>query len=417
MGLSSLARKRSCIFLLVLLTCGLILSYFTFETFRPSWMVITPDPMSGSATLSDLIHPQEDGPNTAPNTTEILLVSAFFPLSKSKHPMSDYSYWLSRFLGPITTDIYFFAPPDMEQLVRDARGSLPITINTSYTSPFDIPPLKGLEDKYAEMHQIDREKNRHSPELYAIWAGKPYFLEEGLKNAQGSGKRYDYAFWNDAGSFRSDHKYADWPSAERVDAIWREGARLNGAPEDDLIFFPIWDTPHASMKHWTERMGPVDNEFSEGSFFGGRPSAINWWRKLYYAYHDSYLSQGVFVGKDQTLMNALMLLHPSRFITVWLADPAAPNYSLVSRLSMWWDNGEGPLGRCGSTWFYYQWWLAADDEREAMRDVWGGKKWWPWGSKTEEERCRDTRVLGMAPLLRRVFGEGWNPPPTSITLE
>ncbi|TFK50758.1 hypothetical protein OE88DRAFT_1680547 [Heliocybe sulcata] len=413
-----LAGRRSFTFILILLTSGCILTYLSYDRIRPSWLVLTPDPVAvrNGSPVSDLpsLNTDTSTDSPTPNSSTILLVSAFFPLSKSKHTMTEYSYWLSRFLGPIKSDIYFFAPPDMAQIVLDARGDLPMTLNTSYSSPFDIPPLKGLEDKYAEMHNIDREKQRHSPELYAVWAGKPFFLDEGLRNAQAEGKTYEYAFWNDAGSFRADHKYAEWPSRERVDAVWREGAQLNDASEDELIFFPIWDTPDPSMEYWTEVMGPVDNEFSEGSFFGGRPSAITWWRKLYYAYHDSYLSQGIFVGKDQTLINALFLLHPSRIITVWFADPHAPNHSLTSKGWSWWDNGEGLLGRCGPTWYYYQWWLAGDAEREAMRQVWGGKKWWWWGSGKDEEKCRDTRVLGMKGLLRREFGESWNPPSPSI---
>src|ERR1700722_18913986 len=56
--------------------------------------------------------------------------------------------------------------------------------------------------------------------------------------------------------------------------------------------------------------------FLTGSFFGGSAQTIKWWRSIYFNYHDRYLSREVFVGKDQTLINALFLLNPRRIISV-----------------------------------------------------------------------------------------------------
>ena len=47
-----------------------------------------------------------------------------------------------------------------------------------------------------------------------------------------------------------------------------------------------------------------------GSFFGGRHKAIHDYATTYYAYHDKWLAQGLFVGKDQMLMNSLITLFP-----------------------------------------------------------------------------------------------------------
>lgn len=114
------------------------------------------------------------------------------------------------------------------------------------------------------MHDWDREKKRHSPELYSVWNSKPYFLDEAVKNARMRGKVYDYAFWNDAGSFRSESHCTAWPDARRVDEVWDEGSGRSGQMKEDLLFFPITGVPHRSMRSWDENMGPVDSEFSEG---------------------------------------------------------------------------------------------------------------------------------------------------------
>lgn len=250
------SRPRGLIFLVItalvavylLIDSGLITSSYYGALKAPSSITA---PNEGSSDTEGSSH----GP-------KILLVSAFFPLSKSKHSMGDYKKWLTRFLGSITTDVYFYAPPEMESLISQARGNLPITINTTFSSPFDIPPLEGLEAEYeVDQMALDRERKIHSPHLYSVWNAKPYFLDEALKNVAGTGKKYNYAFWTDGGSFRETHQYKDWPSSEKVQDMFGE--------HPETIFIPINWPPNVSMRHWNEGMGPIDNEFSEGK--GGQP--------------------------------------------------------------------------------------------------------------------------------------------------
>ncbi|KAJ6508974.1 hypothetical protein C8R45DRAFT_969464 [Mycena sanguinolenta] len=334
---------------------------------------------------------------------KILLVTAFFPLSKSKHTMGEYEQWLSQFLQRITTDIYFFAPPEMESMIRKCRGDLPITLNTTYSSPFEIPPLNMYQDHYQKMHKQDRESFRHSPELYAVWNAKPFFLDEGVQNLLRVGQAYDYAFWNDAGSFRTTHKYTEWPDPRTVQELWQEGSTLSGMNTDELLFFPIAEMPHPTMRYWVQDNGPVDTDFSEGSFFGGSPSTVAWWRRTFYAYHDHYLNLDLFVGKDQTLINAIFLLFPSRLIAVWMNDPDAPAHKGILPAV----DGSS-LGNCGGDWFYYQFWLATPSERQSMRKIWNASWSWKWWK--ERNQCRVTRVSSMKDLLKRRFGDDWEPP-------
>ncbi|KAI5120807.1 hypothetical protein M0805_003205 [Coniferiporia weirii] len=346
---------------------------------------------------------------------EILLVSAFFPLSKSKHSMRQYSDWLSHFLQSITTDIYFFTTPDLEKTIREIRGALPVTIDTRFSTAFDIPPLSGLEKVYEKMHDQDREREYHSPELYAVWTAKPFLLAEALRMLPEN--KYTYAFWTDAGSFRSRHSYAAWPDLRRVKEVW-EGGRASGSEAEDLIFFPIQNPPDASMALWDENLGPIDNDFSEGSFFGGQLKAVFWWEKYYYAYHGSYLARHIFVGKDQTLMNSLFMLHPERVITVWYKDPDAPAAAHTRPSASLSGKSSLMLGDCGDPWYYYQFFLASAEEQTASRslwdaewhyDVWNIERW-----THTQASCRATRVLAMESVLRRVFGDAWTPPHATI---
>ena len=254
-----IAMPRTRAFVLVLLISFSIISYFSFDAYVKPMFIGVPTPAHSSAPT--VLHDPHSHPSPS-----ILLVSAFFPFPKSKHPLSAYKSWLARFLQPITTPIYFFTTPDMVPMIQSLRGDLPIIINTTFASPLDIPPLKnglGTGEKYEEMWAWDREKHRHNPELYAVWTAKPYFLEEGLRNSK---TNYDYAFWTDAGSFRDPHSYSSWPDPQRVKEIWEEGSRDSGTAVEDLLFFPMFKPPHSSMQYWSEGMGPIDNEFSEGWF-------------------------------------------------------------------------------------------------------------------------------------------------------
>ncbi|KAI0050314.1 hypothetical protein FA95DRAFT_1487575 [Auriscalpium vulgare] len=340
----------------------------------------------------------------------VLLVSAFFPLPKSKHPTSDYEAWFRRFLEPITTDLYFFCPPEVAPLIRSLRGSNPLTLNTSFSSPFDIPPLKGLNTRYAEMHEWDRQKDMHGPDLYAVWNGKPYFLAEGLKNAAAGGKTYDYAFWQDAGGLRDPNRYKGWPSGPRVEQIFAESQSLTGTAKENIIFFPLWNGPPDWAAPWTEDKGPIDDVVSEGSFFGGKWPAIMRYHDLYYHYHDSYLVRDIFVGNDQTLINALMYLFPAHFVSVRLYDRVAPATKGVPK------DASTPLGECGSTWWYYQWYFASAQERWDTANVWlqdasrtGRDAAWMTAA-----RCRVTRLLPWKWLLRTEYGRRYQFPQASV---
>jgi len=218
----------------------------------------------------------------------------------------------------------------MEPLVHRARGDLPITMNTSFPSPFDIPPLQGLQERYTAMHALDREKFRHS----------------------------------------------------------------GGAKKEDLLFFPICGVPSWRMRLWSQDMGSMDNEVSKGSFFGGSPKTIEWWQRVFYTYHNHNLSLGFFVGKDQTLINALFLLFPSRIIAVWLDDPLAP-----AHMGLFPFVDEGALGRCGPEWFYYQW--------RMVREIFDRDFRWAWSWWRDRQSCQLTRVLSMRRVLERQFGVGW----------
>jgi hypothetical protein len=287
-----LPRPRALVFIAFLVLFGASYFLLDLEALTDA-LQISPAPIDDTPVPVDLEKPQ------------ILLVSAFYPLSKAKHTRREYARWMSKYLSKVKTHIYFFAPPEMEDTIRKLRRNLPMTLNTTFLTPFDIPPLKGLEDRYAEMNKVDPENAYHSSDLYAVWSSKTYFLREALLNMQSAGMNVEYVFWNDAGSFREKQDFSYWPGLERVDEIFAQGANISSVDKDELFFMPMWDLPKDPLRDWTPLEGPKEYQsaISEGqppqggqtpadtpsspsfvgSFFGGRPNIIHWWYKTYWA--------------------------------------------------------------------------------------------------------------------------------------
>jgi hypothetical protein len=129
-----------------------------------------------------------------------------------------------------------------------------------------------------------------------------------------------------------------------------------------------------------------------------------WWARTFNAYHDYYASKGLFVGKDQTVFNAILVLFKERIINVWVYDPKAPAADKSLRF-LYWIN---ILGSCGNEWYYYQFWLSDRETREEMKKIWLEPQRGKWWKKTSQ--CRLTRVLALGSLLKRTFGEEWEAP-------
>ena len=338
----------------------------------------------------------------------VLLVTSWFPVQNPRFTDEEYAQWLPNFFASNKNDIVLYTTPEYEQKFRSMRGNnLTLIIDTRFASPFHIPPLVGKQDSYEIILKQDRSRSKASIDLYANRHAKPFFLYDAIARLGDSGNKYDFAFWSDAGSFREENVYTEWPSPTRLQEIWEETGNFSKTPKEDLIFIPSSRGPHPSMKFWTEAMGPIDNDISIASFFGGTPNAVDWFTRTYYTYHDHYLSLNIFIGKNQALINSLLFLFPDRFITVWAKQPDSAHNGQLAH--------PRPTGECGANVrFYYEFWLARSDERKAMMDLWIRKAsawtWWGWWNRIDTRPCVVKEVLSIETVLRSRLGTEWNPP-------
>ena len=209
---------------------------------------------------------------------------------------------MAHFFRQIESDILLFTTPALAPILWDLRGGsaglgLSIitdcaslqdcfrTLTRTDESPFDIPPLDGLQPTYESMNKIDPESSIHNAELYAVWNAKPFFMSLVSRSlAQGqsrsslrpaltnipSSQRYDYFFWHDAGALRGSHPYKSWPSKTRLDTLWevcrlfihrrdlmysQQAAAKTGLNRDDLIYWPTIVQPEPVLSRWNSTQG------------------------------------------------------------------------------------------------------------------------------------------------------------------
>ncbi|KAH7108304.1 hypothetical protein BKA62DRAFT_609615 [Auriculariales sp. MPI-PUGE-AT-0066] len=343
----------------------------------------------------------------------VLLVTAFYPISRSRYPQHQYQSWMRHLLSRVTGSLYMFTTPDMAESIRSLRGSLPIYLNTSYASVHDIPVIKDLLHEFPGLYTKSREAQRFAAEMSMIRTAKPWFLSEALRHViKGGGgalsnmtAEYRYAFWMDAGGMRENSIFSDWPSVDRLDYVWEMGSKSTGMESQDLMFVPVDRQPAQRFRYWQPSRGPIQgaSEFSEGTFFGGPPQAIYWWTEIFYKTLKEFLIAGHLIESERGITNAVMFMHATRFITVYNRDPTAyPTH-----------NRHGSYGYCGDPWYYFTFFLAHEGEREEQNVLWNDAHW-RWDFWRKRRYCRMARPLTIKDVLRRTYGSHWTPPTPPI---
>lgn len=185
----------------------------------------------------------------------VTLVSAFYPLSSSKHSLEDYAEWLQSFFGRIETPVMVFTTAAYANTILKARGNLPIYLSVEYSTPFDTRPIRGLEEEYyGHQHKIDREYY-HNGGLYAVWNSKAFLMN---RTTELNPFNSDYFLWVDAGCFRdADHPFRKWPDAEKVVKAF-EGR------EAMPLFQVIQPLPTKTYSEWKLSDGPIDVDYMAG---------------------------------------------------------------------------------------------------------------------------------------------------------
>lgn len=234
--------------------------------------------------------------------TEMLIVTGYYP-GPARHTMGQYRNWIRNFFHYIGDgDVAIYTPPsflhNMTQLAHEGfpNRTRKYIFITDYTSALKFPTILPHAHSYVhEQHAKDPYPNKYTPHLYSVWNGKCFMITN-LIDRRGGPQIY---MWVDIGAFRSTELVlgdaTSWPSYNRLKEL----------VSDDNILFGL-------VKLGSERpIDPTKHLFG-GGFFAGTASTMKWFCTEYYKLHDEMILRGEFVGKEETLMNMILLQYPER---------------------------------------------------------------------------------------------------------
>ncbi|KAJ3336234.1 hypothetical protein HDU93_003399 [Gonapodya sp. JEL0774] len=294
-------------------------------------------PMSSSLSGSPALFPSSLNP--APAT----IVTAYFPLARSKHSHSDYLTWMAPLLA-IHAPLVVYTSPSALPAIKSLRDpSLP-TEYVILPSPFHLPPIHPHRTAYRLLQPpLDPERRSHSPDLYAIWNAKPFLVAAAINRAALPANVYA---WVDVGSFREADTVSNlrvWPDPLRVALAFPD--RNASVLFQHIVHHKTPSLLESARSFPTSSTPLLTGDIIAGTTFWGPPRALLAYSSAFYALHDRLLEQGdCFVGKDQTLINSLLASEPSRYRVLRSKDPAQESF------------------QCGDPWFYFQKYFALDSE-------------------------------------------------------
>ncbi len=215
------------------------------------------------------------------------VVTAFYPI-RSKFPPAHYIGWAREFLK-LEAPVVLFTEPTLRQTFQALRtNGKPLHI---VEKPFaSLHAWSLYHDTWQKHSTLDHELY-HTPELYALWAEKAWFMEDAIqRNPYGT----THFFWCDIGAFRQPMTPAMRQSFPRSDYL----------PNDRILICSV--EPLSSLD-WKQEVDGIMGNFRYGNrivggLWGGTAAACLRWKSAYESQLIRYICAGRFAGKDQSVM-------------------------------------------------------------------------------------------------------------------
>lgn len=282
---------------------------------------------------------------------DLTIVSALMKIPTKKHSATDYLNWVKIALSSIrAAPVVIYTTPEMlptfAELLRTHGGQA--TPHLALVLCDDIWSVPWLRRKvvsagenwssveeiyYNQQYRLDPEWKLHSPDLYAMWNSKPWMTAQVAKWNPFASK---YFVWVDIGAWRS-HQFRHWPSTQHFRRLLLFG-------ENKMVVGLVTPISQFDIDSYQPNRGPLARDLFQGGFFAGSKDAVGWWLEGYTRLHDYFVHDGRFVGKDQHLINSLVLLHCHKVLMI--------------------DAGNLPPS-CGDRWFYFSHFLADHREKKS----------------------------------------------------
>ncbi len=224
------------------------------------------------------------------------VVTAFYSIP-SKFNVAKYLEWSQYFLQ-INAPILLFTEEALAPMFEALRpADKPMHI---ITQPFDsLDTWKLYRDQWITMHAIDHEKAIHSPQLYAIWAQKAWWVEKAITL---NPFRTDYFFWCDIGAFRGTLPHPSFPQVRHFHS-------------DKILLSSVAPLTLEERKKGYEADFTRENRIVGGLWGGGKQGCLKW-KAAFQTMLETYFNSGRFAGKDQSVMLSAYLVEPTLAIVV-----------------------------------------------------------------------------------------------------
>jgi hypothetical protein len=217
--------------------------------------------------------------------------------------------------------IVLFTSAEMVDILKTMRGDRPLYC---IVRPFEqIDSWILYQDEWKAQHALDPEASIHSPELYAIWAAKPFFVNEAITVNPFQAEKF---FWCDIGVFREGEPdiqiLQNFPLASRLPTdriLLNSVLPLN---DDDVV-----TRPDGIYGDFLRRDRIV------GGLWGGDKHGCKRWLAAYESMLIRYFTAGRFAGKDQSVMLSALLENPTLATVVRCNTAGNPWFHLTRLLS------------------------------------------------------------------------------------
>jgi hypothetical protein len=226
------------------------------------------------------------------NSMACTVVTAYYEI-KSKFNKERYLSWANTFLK-LKSPIVLFTDESMVETFTTMREGRPLHI---IVIPFEeLETWKKYQTHWKEQLSMDPEAKNHSPELYAVWAEKPFFVEKAIHV---NPFQTEYFFWCDIGAFRNPHVHS---------LVLHSFPLTKYLEKDTILFQSIGDlTDREKLRRKDGIYGEaITSKWNEtrlvGGLWGGGISACLEWRKQYQFTLECYFLKNRFAGKDQQVM-------------------------------------------------------------------------------------------------------------------
>jgi hypothetical protein len=227
------------------------------------------------------------------------VVTAFYPLGKSKHGTGKYHLWLQN-LCAIPCNLVVFTDATTAPLIREARGDRPTVI---HERPFDAWDMTTPAMMEMWRRQMDRDPERaiHSPELYAVWAIKQEAVMSVIAENPFQSRWF---IWCDIGIQRHAHLqpwYMTFPTVDACERLIAQGR---------MTFLEVRPIPQGIVDHWARAVkytGPAPSITLGGGCIAGDAAAWSDFSQAYKEELSRFDAAGHFNGKDQIVFFMMLI--------------------------------------------------------------------------------------------------------------